>query len=261
MTEELSRLKGVELRDIWENEAQHFTPWLAEDENLILLGETLGIELELEAQEINIGDFKADILCINTEDSSRVLIENQLNETDHRHLGQILTYAAGLDVYTVIWIAKEFRDEHRAALDLQNEITNERFRYFGVEIKLWMIGNSIPAPQFVIVSKPNDSNLSISSISIDDWKTKFWTKFKEHLHTTNSGFRIYRPGPKNAVQFGIGHPDFRLEARLSKQIGRIGIRLYITGINAEVYFHLLYERREEIETEFEDNLEWEESPR
>ena len=185
MSKELSRLEEVELREIWETEAQHFTPWLAQEENLALLGKTLGMELELEAQEINVGDFRADILCKN-EDSSRVLIENQLERTDHNHLGQILTYSAGLDIHTVIWIAKEFREEHRAALDRLNEITNENFQCFGIEVKVWQIGDSARAPQFEIVSSPNNWHREVShdterAVSKDLSETqrqqeKFWTE-------------------------------------------------------------------------------------
>ena len=147
------RLQPVELRVAWPNEAQDFTPWLAQEENLALLGEVLGMELEFEGKEINVGSFHADILCKN-EDDAWVLIENQLSETNHDHLGKILTYSAGLNAQTVIWIAKKFREEHRAALDRQNEITDERFQYFGIEIKVWKIEDSVPAPEFDIVSKP-----------------------------------------------------------------------------------------------------------
>ena len=103
-----NELTPVDLSEVWETEPQHFTPWLAQEENLTLLGETLGIDLELEAQEINIGSFRADLLCKNTVDGSWVLIENQLAPTDHTHVGQLLTYAAGLDASTVIWIARTF---------------------------------------------------------------------------------------------------------------------------------------------------------
>ena len=113
MPENLKQLTPVEISEVWETEPQHFTPWLAEEENLERLGKTLDIELELEAQEINVGGFRADLLCKNTVDGSWVLIENQLASTDHTHVGQLLTYAAGLDAYTVIWIAKTFRSEAR----------------------------------------------------------------------------------------------------------------------------------------------------
>jgi hypothetical protein len=108
--------KILNLREAWESEAGDFTPWLAREENLALLGDTIGIDLELEAQEQNIGPFRADILCKNTETNNWVLIENQIEKTDHTHLGQILTYGAGLEATTIVWIAKSFTEEHRATL-------------------------------------------------------------------------------------------------------------------------------------------------
>src|SRR3989338_3343609 len=137
----LGKLEKVELREIWQNEGQSFTPWLAEEKNLEMLGEAIGIELELEAQEKDVGPFRADILCKNTEDDSLVLIENQIERTDHKHLGQLLTYAAGLQSVTIVWVASKFTEEHRKALDWLNEITDERFSFFGLEVELWKIGN------------------------------------------------------------------------------------------------------------------------
>ena len=156
MAEELGRLIKVPLRDFWEGEASDFTPWLADEENISLLGETIVVELEVEAQERNVGPFRADILCKDTVTDSWVLIENQLERTNHTHLGQLLTYAAGLDAVTVVWIAERFTDEHRAALDWLNEITAEGFSFFGLEIELWRIGDSPMAPKFNVVSHPND---------------------------------------------------------------------------------------------------------
>ena len=126
----LGRLERVELRRIWSSESSDFTPWLAREDNLRLLGETVGIELELEAQEKTVGPFRADILCKDTATDSWVLIENQLERTDHSHLGQLLTYAAGLSAVTVVWVAERFTEEHRAALDWLNERTAERINFF-----------------------------------------------------------------------------------------------------------------------------------
>ncbi|MDA3857468.1 MAG: DUF4268 domain-containing protein, partial [Roseovarius sp.] len=120
----LGRLRRVELRNIWQSEAQDFTHWLAREDNLTLLGETLGIDLELEAVEQNVGPFRADILCKDTLSDRWVLVENQLERTDHTHLGQLMTYAAGLDAVTIVWIAARVADEHRAAMDWLNEITD-----------------------------------------------------------------------------------------------------------------------------------------
>ena len=162
MCQNLKQLTPVDLNEVWETEPHHFTPWLAQEENLTLLGKTLGMELELEAQEMNVGDFRADLLCKNTEDDSWVLIENQLEQTDHKHVGQLLTYAAGLDASTVIWIAKTFRSEHCAMLDWQNRITDERYRFFGVEMKVWQIEDSARAVQFDVVSSPNNWTRGVS---------------------------------------------------------------------------------------------------
>lgn len=153
---ELGRLVRVDLRKIWVSESGDFTPWLGKEENLRLLGETVGIDLELEAQEAGVDPFRADLLCKNTGDDSWVLIENQIETTDDTHLGQIMTYAAGLEVVTIIWIAERFTDEHRAALDWLNQITGEKFGFFGLEMELWQIGSSPVAPKFNIVSSPND---------------------------------------------------------------------------------------------------------
>src|SRR6476646_1010509 len=119
----LGRLARVELRQAWISEPGDFTPWLAQPENIVLLSEAIGIELEVESQERSVGPFRADILCRDTTDRHFVLIENQLERTDHTHLGQLLTYAAGLDAVSIVWIAARFTEEHRAALDWLNRAT------------------------------------------------------------------------------------------------------------------------------------------
>lgn len=185
--QKLGRLERVKLREAWSTEAQDFTPWLAREENLAILSETLEVELQPEAQEKSVGPFRADILCRNADDGGTwVLIENQLERTDHLHLGQLLTYAAGLNAVTICWIAASFTDEHRAALDWLNEITDERFHFFGLEVELWRIGDSEPAPKFNLVSKPNDWRRSVIEI-VDPDRTSplrrqryaFWTQSDE----------------------------------------------------------------------------------
>ena len=152
----LGRLTSVDLRKVWTSESGDFTPWLARPENLAVLGDTLDLELQLEAQEKAVGPFRADILCRDTQSDAWVLIENQLERTDHGHLGQLLTYASGLEAATIVWIAGRFNEEHRATLDWLNAITEERFRFFGLEVELWRIADSAAAPKFNVVSEPND---------------------------------------------------------------------------------------------------------
>lgn len=184
----LGKVEKVDLRDIWETEDKDFTPWLAEDKNISQLGDAIGIELEVESQEKNVGPFRADILARDTASTHYVLIENQLEITDHKHLGQIMTYAAGLDAFSIIWIARIFTEEHRAAIDWLNRITDENINFFGIEIEVIKIGDSIAAPQFKVVAKPNDWTRSVKKAANDNElsetkikQREYWTALKEYV--------------------------------------------------------------------------------
>ena len=269
MPENLKQLTPVDLSEVWETESQHFTPWLAKEENLMLLGETLGMELEFEAQEKNVGDFRADMLCKNIVDNSWVIIENQLEATDHRHVGQLLTYAAGLDAHTVIWIAKTFRQEHRAMLDWQNRITDERYRFFGIEVKVWQIGDSERAVQFDVVSSPNDWSRSVSrdtrhaaNQEFSDrhqWRIRYWTGLREFMVDNDSSVNCPTPTGSN-LRLSIGRTYFTVYACLASSKREISVRLYMAGDFAKAHYHLLKEQQEEIHTEFGETLEWHELP-
>jgi hypothetical protein len=153
----LGSLEKIEdLRTIWPNEAQDFTPWLAE--NISKLGDTLGMELEAETSEASVGRFSLDLLANDVGSGSirPVVIENQLEETNHDHLGKLLTYAAGFDANVLVWIAKAFRDEHREALNLLNRRTGGDTNFFGIELELWKIDGSLPAVNFNVVATPDD---------------------------------------------------------------------------------------------------------
>lgn len=186
----LGRLETVALREAWPHEAINFTPWLAQPENLALLAEAVGMVLELEAVEKPVESFSADILARDVVTGRWVLIENQLESTDHTHLGQILTYAAGLDAETVIWIARDFREPHRAAIDYLNRISASEHNFFGVQVELLRIGTSAYAPRFNVVAKPNDWSKSIAtkaSANSDaagrqlEWQT-YWQAFFAHAN-------------------------------------------------------------------------------
>lgn len=151
---ELGKIEQMEVRCIWENEAHDFTPWLAR--HLDLLGDALDMELDLVQREAAVGDFSLDILARDlTRNGAIVAIENQLERTDHSHLGQILVYAAGHDARAVVWVTPEFRDEHRAAVDWLNHWTPEEINFFGVEVSAIRIGESLPAPVFSLKAFPN----------------------------------------------------------------------------------------------------------
>ena len=266
-TQSLGRLLRVELRTVWTNEPAEFTPWLAEPENLKILGETLGLELEPGSVEKEVGSFRADIVCRDMGTDSLVLIENQLEQTDHDHLGKLLTYAAGLQAVTVVWLAERFRDEHRAALDWLNEITHEDSRFFGLEIELWRIGESPAAPKFNIVSKPNDWSRSVAQATraADDselselrlMQRKYWTGLLERLTVAGGPVRGNRkPQPQSWMPFGIGVGGFNLGAVMNTWDKLIRVELYIRGEGADDRLAFLEQAKDEIEGELGYPLNW-----
>ena len=269
MEKPLGRLERVELRSIWQREDREFTPWLARAENLTLLGEAIGLELELEAQEKDVGPFSADLLCKNTLDGSYVLIENQLERTDHTHLGQLMTYAAGLDGKTVIWISSRFTDEHRAALDWLNTLTvGKGVRFFGLEIELWRIGDSAPAPQFKIVSQPNDwsSELVEAAKSAEErgvsetqaLQFKYWSGFSEHLSET-SHLTLRSPRPQNWADFSLGRTNAFLRIANNVQDGKITAGVYLYKNMKNTYDAILLQKGK-IEESLGFSLSWENDP-
>ena len=153
-TPNLAKIERVDLREAWPNEARDFTPWLAE--NIAELGEALGMDLELQQTEAAVGGYSLDVLATDLNQDRPVIIENQLEATNHAHLGQLLTYAAGYDANVIVWLTREFRDEHRQALDWLNQRTGEDTQFFGVVVELWRIGDSLPAPHFKAVATPNE---------------------------------------------------------------------------------------------------------
>jgi len=272
-TKVLGRLAAVDLREVWSNEACDFTPWLAEAENVALLGETIGIELEVEAQEKGVGPFRADILCKDTASGDWVLIENQLERTDHVHLGQLLTYAAGLKARTIVWVAKRFTEEHRAALDWLNEITDDRFHFFGLEVEAWRIADSPAAPKFNVVSKPNEWSRQVvenaaraAEGNLSETKRlqmEFWTGFRERCERAGKPFRTTNPGPYNWMNVAIGRSGFHLAGVVSLlsedagyDEGELRAELVITHERATEFFALLQQQQTAIESEFGEPLIW-----
>ncbi len=244
----LGRLEKLDLRTYWKREATDFTPWLAQEENIQLLSEIIGIELEVQSQEESVGPFNADILCKDTINDHYVLIENQLERTDHTHLGQLMTYAAGLDAVTIIWIAQKFTEEHRAALDWLNRITDDTFTFFGIEIELYKIGESNPAPMFNIVSKPNDwtkqvkkSTSTQSTTEIKRIQQEYWQGLKDYMEIKKSFVKMQNPLLQHWTNIAIGKSNFHLSASVNSRDNSINIWLNIMGAKAKENYEKLYE--------------------
>jgi hypothetical protein len=270
MAKALGRLQRVDLRQIWSSEAAEFTPWLASDENLALLSEVVGLDLELEAQERNVGPFRADILCKDVDTGHWVLIENQLERTDHSHLGQLLTYASGLQAVTIIWIAAQFSEQHRATLDWLNEITDERFSFFGLEVELWKIGDSLAAPNFKVVAKPNDWSREvgqaarrIESEALTSTKQKqlaFWTELQRKLQESKSPVRPRKPFPQHWMDFSVGRAGFWTSATLHSAEKRAGVELNVRTTSLDADFAAFKAQQAGIEQKIGQPLVWLDRP-
>ena len=219
----LGELSDVPVREVWKHEALDFTPWLAE--NLDRLSETLGVELELEGTEVKVGPFRADIVCRIPQDGTEVLIENQLERADLQHLGQVLAYLAGLEAKIVIWIARGFDDPHLSALRWLNEHTPDRFAFFAVKIGVVQIGESLPAPVFEVIERPNEWDRLVrkehdSLSKLGQFRQDFWAHFVER----RSGAPPLRPGFAGS---NVYHEIDQLRVRVGQYIAKDHAGLFV----------------------------------
>ena len=267
MKNNLSKLVRVPLNEAWKHEAAEFTPWLAQTENLNALADALGLsELVRVATEHWVGDFKLDILC--TDGDEQVIIENQLEEANHKHLGQIITYAAGVGAKKVIWVAESFRPEHAAALEFLNENTTDNLSFFAVKIELWRIGNSALAPKFEVVVKPNDwvksgreqAHAALSASPAKQLQQKFWIALTNRLTKSSSHIRPQKPRPQHWLTNSIGRSGFALTIIANTRDERLGVELWIPGVEAKKHFANLLAKKTEIEGKLGFELDWQELP-
>ncbi len=262
MNSPLGRLAPVDLRVSWVDEARDFTPWLAKDENLALLGETIDLELELEGVEVRVNSFKADILAKDAGTGDYVLIENQLEKTNHDHLGKLITYASGLGATTIVWIARQITQEHRRAIDWLNEVTTDAVGFFGLEVELWRIGDSPPAPKFNLVSQPNEWAKVVSGRTQRQEPTgaklvqlDFWEGFAEFCRAGAFSLNLRKPRPQHWYPMAIGRRGFIISLTVSTVKTRVGCELYIR--KSDPAFSLLAAQKDKIEAEL-GPLEWQE---
>lgn len=230
----LGRINQVELREIWKHEASNFTKWLAKPENLDLLSEEIDIELSLIDTEYNVGRFNVDVYAEEPNTGRKVIIENQLERTDHDHLGKLITYGSGLDAEIIIWIVKDVLDEHKQAIDWLNEITDEKINFFAIRMEVWKIGDSEPAPNFHIVSKPNNWSKSVKQSiqktglsEIKILQLKFWEHFKVFCHEKNLNLKLRKTNPQHWYDISIGRTDCHIGLTINSQRKELACEVYI----------------------------------
>ena len=251
------------LRDLWPGEATHFTPWLAA--NLQLVSEKLGLELELESIESAAGDFSADIVATDVATNRRVIIENQYGGTDHRHLGQILTYSSVLNASVVIWIAEKIRSEHKSAIDFLNQNLRQTLQVFALEANIIRIDDSKPAFGLKIVCMPTEASTSATSTSPDATETQekyrsYFQSLLDELRNVHKFTNARAAQPQNWYTFTSDNSKVYKYSTSFAQGGRVRAEVYIdTGdkLRNEAIFDELHAQKEAIEAAYGSILEWE----
>ncbi len=255
----ISRLEKVPLRELWPNEAQDFTPWLAD--NLDLLGEHIGLDLVLVEQEANAGDFSVDIVA-ETESGDTVIIENQLERTDHDHLGKLLTYLSNLEAKVAIWITADPRPEHEKAIHWLNELAPADIGFYLVKVEAYQIGKSPPAPLFTVIAGPSREGKEIGSRKKElaerhILRLEFWQQLLERTRGRSPFHTRRKPTTDNWIAAGAGKSGLSYKYVILKNGARV--ELYIdTGdeVKNKKIFDALYSRREAIEATFGEPLDW-----
>jgi len=263
---DLGTLKKVELRKAWKHEATDFTKWLALEDNVSLLSEELGIEMRVIQTEAYVGNFHADILAEEENTGRKIIIENQLEPTNHDHLGKLITYAAGYEAEIIVWIVENAREEHRQAVEWLNDHTDDDTNFFLVQMELWQIDDSKLAARFHLMVEPNDWAKTIRQTTkkstLTDTKLlqlEFWNALREYGEKNGTSLRLGRSArPRHWYNISIGSTDTHMSLTLNTIEEQIGCGIYIR--HSKELFHALEAQKEAIEKEIGASLEWMELP-
>lgn len=260
-TIKLGRLEEVDVRKLWSHEQYDFSNWLAKEENIELLNEALGLTLVDIEKEVYVGSYRCDLVASDETTGQKIIIENQLEQSNHDHLGKVITYASGLDAKVIVWIVKDAREEHRSAVEWLNNNTNKEINFFFIEIHAYKIGDSLYAPKFEIVEKPNDfiktGKIQASSGEMNKSQSErlgFWTRFNEVIIERGRPFNVRKASTDHWYDVAIGTSAAHLGITLVNKENCIGIELYISDDKS--IFDRLYAEKDVIEKELGLTLDW-----
>lgn len=263
----LGKLVEVEdLRKVWPHEACDFTPWLSQEENIALLADAVGLdEITVEETESPVGDFNVDIYASETGTGRRVIVENQLEDTNHDHLGKLITYASGKDANVIIWVVRHAREEHKSAIEWLNSHTDDSLGFFLCEIKLYKIGDSDPAVKFEVIEKPNDwvKEVKKNEYTSDTHKQRYeyWQSFQEYAFKNADfakAFHRRKPSTDHWLTFSVGVSSCKISVAQIKKRNEINAELLID--DDKELFDALYSNKEQIEREAELKFDWRKMP-
>lgn len=261
-TVKIGKLTEVDVRDLWKHEQYDFSNWLAKEENIKLLDDEIGLTLIDINKEVYIGSYRCDLVAKDETTGQIVIIENQLEATNHDHLGKIITYAAGLDAKTIIWIVKEAREEHKAAIEWLNNNSSEEIGFFLIELHAYKINDSLPAPMFKVVEKPNNftktskQNYSDKELNrSQNERLMFWEEINTVIVAKGKPFSVRKPTTDHWYDVAIGTSEAHLAINLVNKENKIVLELYILD-NKNLFDHI-YEDKEKIENTLQMSFSWE----
>ena len=257
----LGKLKEIDIRTVWAHEQYDFSKWLATEENIKELGDVLNLSLtEIETEKF-VGSYRCDIVCKDEITGKSVLIENQLEPTNHDHLGKIITYASGLDASVVVWVVASAREEHASAIEWLNKHTTSDVDFFLIEVHAYTIGDSAPAPMFKVIEQPNDFAKSVKSLANSGdlnesqvRRLEFWNMLNDALDQKGKPFNKHKATTDHWYTVAVGSSQCYISIDLVNKEHKIRVGLWVTD-NKEMY-DMFYSHREEIEAVFGEPLDW-----
>ena len=257
----ISKLKEVDIRELWKHEQYDFSEWLSKKENIAELEDILGLTLVDISKEAYVGSYRCDLFAKDEMTGNKVIIENQLESSDHDHLGKIITYASGLDAQYIVWIVKEAREEHKSAIEWLNNNTNSNINFFLIEIHAYKIEDSNPAPMFQVIEAPNDfiknnktTNKDGNLNKAQSQRLEFWNQFNDIIRKKGKPFSVRKATTDHWYSVAIGTSEAHVDITLVNKDSVIGVELYISD-NKELFDKLL-QHKEEIENELGFKLDW-----
>lgn len=257
----IGKLKEIDVRNLWQHEQYDFSKWLAKENNLEYLNDILGLTVTDINTEEYVGPFRCDIVAKDETTNDVIIIENQLEPTNHEHLGKTITYAAGLNAKYIVWIAKKAKEEHRAAIEWLNNNSSQNINFFLIEIHAYQIGESEPAPLFKVIEQPNDFIKTDKKSSKNNELNKtqserliFWDQFNQAVTEHDKPFNIRKATTDHWYDVALGTSSAHIAITLVNKENKIGIEIHIS--DDKDLFDKLYNNKEAIESEFGAELKW-----
>lgn len=258
---ELGKLEEIDIRKVWAHEQYDFSDWLSKEDNIQQLGNTLNLSLTDVETEKFVGSYRCDIICKDEITGKNVLIENQLEPTNHDHLGKIITYASGLDASVIIWIVESAKEEHSSAIEWLNKHTDDDVSFFLIEVHAYTIEGSKPAPYFKIIQQPNDFVKQVKNITKNaelndsqNCRLEFWNRFNDVLEKNGKPFNKRKATTDHWYSVAVGSSQCHISIDLVNREHKIRISMWIP--NNKSLYDTFYSNKDSIEKEIGHSINW-----